>query len=86
MIAHYRIDTQKGDWAKTQPANRIEVRTSALASMCLADGDLAGSPPHARMTTNLLSLHASFLRFQAQHAESGYDEAIISALRETQSV
>ena len=35
------------------------------------------------MTTNPLSLYASFLGFQAQQAESGYDEAIISALRET---
>ena len=85
-------DTRKGDWNKTQPANGIEVRTSALASMCLADDDLAGSqpcsgmptnPPQDRMTTNPLSLNASFLGFQAQQAESGYDEAIISALRET---
>ena len=92
MIAHYRIDTRNGDWNKTQPANGIEVRTSALASMCLADDDLAGSqlcpgmptsPPQDRMTTNPLSLYASFLGFQAQQAESGYDEAIISALRET---
>ena len=30
------------------------------------------------MTTNPLSLYTSFLGFQAQHAESGYDEAIIS--------
>ena len=35
------------------------------------------------MTSNPLSLYASFLGFQAQHAESGYDEAIISALRKT---
>ena len=53
-----RNDMRKGDWTKTQPANGIEVRTSALASMCLADDDLAGSqlcpgtptrPPHDRM-------------------------------------
>ena len=36
------------------------------------------------MTTNPLSLYASFLGCQAQLAESGYDKAIISALRETQ--
>ena len=36
------------------------------------------------MTTNPLLLYASFLGFQAQHTESGYDEAIILALRETQ--
>ena len=92
MNAHCRKDTRKGDWTKTQPANGIEVRTSALASMCLADDDLTGSqlcpgmpasPPQDRMTTNPLSLYASFLGFQAQQAESGYDEAIISALRET---
>ena len=41
------------------------------------------SPPQDRMTTNPLSLYASFLGVQAQHAESGHDEAIISALRET---
>ena len=92
MNAHCRKDTRKGDWTKIQPANGIEVRTSALASMCLADDDLAGSqlcsgmptsPPQDRMMTNPLSLYASFLGFQAQQAESGHDEAIISALRET---
>ena len=86
MIAHYRIYTRNCNWNKTQPANGIEVQTSALASMCLADDDLAGSqlrpgmltsPPQDRMTTNPLSLYASFLGFKAQHAESGYDEAII---------
>ena len=80
MIAHYRIDARNGDWNKTLPANGIEVRTSALASMCLADDYLAssqlcpGMPTSSsqdRMTTNLLSLYASFLIFQAQHAESG---------------
>ena len=35
------------------------------------------------MTTNPLLLYASFPGFQAQHAESGDDEAIISTLRET---
>ena len=93
MIAHYRIDTQNGDWNKTQPANGIEVRTSALASICLADDDLARSqlcpgtstsPPQDRMTTNPLSHYASFQGFQAHPAKSRYDEAIISALRETQ--
>ncbi len=69
--------------------------TSALASMCLADNDLVGnqlcpgtptSYPQDRMTTNPLSLYASFLGFQAQHTETGYNEALISksALRETQ--
>ena len=43
MNAHCRKDTRKGDWNKTQPANGIEVRTSALAPMCLADDDLAGN-------------------------------------------
>ena len=92
MNAHCRKDTRKGNWNKTQPAHGIEVRISALASMCLADDGLAGSqlrpgmptsPPQARMATNPLSLYASFLGFQAQHAESEYDEAIISAPRET---
>ena len=72
MIAHYSINTQNGDWNKTQPANGIEVGTSALASMCLADYDLAGSQlrpgtptssSQDRMTTNPLSLYASFLGF-----------------------
>ena len=92
MIAHYRIDMRNGDWNRNQPANGIEVRISALASMCLVDDDLAGSQlrpgkptssSQDRMTANPLSIYASFLGFQAQHAESGYDEAIISALRET---
>ena len=86
MNAHCRKDTRKSDWNKTQSANGIKVRTSALASMCLADDELAGSqlrpgmptsPPQDRMATNPLSLYASFLGFQAQHDESGYDEAII---------
>ena len=92
MNAHCRKDTRKGGWNKTKSDNGIEVRTSALASMCLVDDDLAGSQlrpgmptssPQDRMTTNPLSLYASFLGFQAQHAESGYDKAIILALRET---
>jgi hypothetical protein len=83
MNAHCRKDTRKGYWNKTQYANGIEARASALASMCLADNDLAGcqprlgmltSPSQDRMTTNPLSLYASFLGFQAQHAESGYNE------------
>ena len=86
LNVHCSKDTRKGDWTKTQPANEIEVRTSALASMCVADDDLTGSqlrsdmpmsPPQDRMATNKLSLYASFLGFQAQHAESGYYEAII---------
>ncbi len=61
--------------------------------MCLADDDLAGnqlcpvtptSHPQDRMTTNLLSLCASFLGFKAQNAERGYNEALILALIETQ--
>ncbi len=64
-----------------------------LASMCLVDDDLVGSKlcpgtPTSylqdRMTTNSLSLYASFLGLQAQHAETGYNEVLISALRETQ--
>ena len=86
MNAHCRKGTRKGNWNKTQSANGIELRTSALAFMCLEDDDLAGSqlcpgmptsPPQDRMTTNPLSLYAGFLGFQAQQAESGYDEAII---------
>ncbi len=72
LNAHCRKDTQKDYWTKAQPVNGVEVRTSALASMCLADDDLAGSQlcpgtptshPQDRMTTNLLSLYASFLGF-----------------------
>ena len=86
MNAHCCKDTSKGDWTKAQPANGIEVWTSALVSMYLAKDDPAGSqlcpgtptsPPQDRMTTNPLSLYASFLGFQAQHAESGCDKAII---------
>ena len=89
MNAHCHKDTRKGDWTKTQSANGIEVLTSALASMRLADDDLAGSqfrpgmptsPPQDWMTNHPLSLYASFL---AQHAESGYNKAIILARRET---
>ena len=70
MNVHCSKETQKGDWTKTQPANGIEVRTSTLASMCLADDYLAGSqlcsgmptrPSQDPMTTNQLSLYASIL-------------------------
>jgi hypothetical protein len=62
--------------AKSRPANEDEVRFSALASMCLADDDLAGSQlspgtpsslPRDKMVSNPLSLYSSFLAFQAQH-------------------
>jgi hypothetical protein len=93
LNAHNRKDTRKDDWSKAQPVNGIDVRTSALASMRLADDDLVGnqlcpgtptSYPQDLMTTNQLSLYASFLGFQAQHTETGYNEALILALRETQ--
>jgi hypothetical protein len=84
LNAHNRKDTRKDDWSKAQPVNGVEVRTSALASMCLADDDLVGNQlcpgtptPQDRMTTNPLSLYASSLGFQAQHAESRYNEALI---------
>ncbi len=93
LNAHNSKDTRKEDWTKAKSVNGVEVRTSALASMCLADDYLAGnqicpgtptSYPKHWMTTNPLSLYASFLGLQAQHAETGYNEALISALRETQ--
>ncbi len=45
---------QYGSWNKSQSANENEVRFSALASMRLADDDLAGSklspgPPRAAL-------------------------------------
>jgi hypothetical protein len=86
LNAHNRKDTRKDYWTKAQPVNGVEVLISALASMCLADDDLAGnqlcpgtptSYPQDRMTTNPLSLYATFLGFQAQHAETGCNEALI---------
>jgi hypothetical protein len=86
LNVHCRKDWWMDYWSKAQLVNGIEVRTSALASMCLADDDLAGSQlspgtptshPQDQMMTNLLSLYASFLGFQAQPAESGYSEALI---------
>jgi hypothetical protein len=80
----------------SQPANEDEpdeVLFSALASMCLADDDLAGSqlcpgtpssPPRDKMVSNQLSLYSSFLAFQAQYASSGHNKIIISALRNFQ--
>ncbi len=79
LNAHNSKDTRKDDWSKAQPINGVEVQTSALASMCLADDDLVGnqlcpgtptSYPQDRMTTNPLSLCASFLGFQVQHTET----------------
>jgi hypothetical protein len=61
--------------------------------MCLADDDLAGSQlcpgtpsslPRDKEVINPLSLYSSFLGFQAQHAPSGHDKIIISALRNFQ--
>ncbi len=84
---------QYGGWNKSQSANEDEVRFSALASMCLANDDLAGSQlcpgtpsslPSGKMVSNLLSLYSSFLAFQAQHASSRHDKIIISALRNFQ--
>ena len=89
LNVHCCKDTRKGDWTNIQPTDGIEVRTTALACMCLADDDFAGSqmcpgtpssPPQDQMTTNPLSIYASFMGFQAQQAESGYDVAIISAI------
>jgi hypothetical protein len=93
MNAQFCNDMQYGGWRKNQSANEDEVRFSALASMCLADDDLAGSqlcpgtpssPPRDKVVINPLSLYSSFLGFQAQHAESGHDKIIISALRNFQ--
>ncbi len=93
MNAQFCNDMQYGCWTKTQSANEDEVRFSALASMCLADDDLAGSqlcpgtpsslPRDEVVTmTNPLSLYSSFLTFQAQHASKRQDlKIIISALR-----
>jgi hypothetical protein len=90
MNAQFCDDMQYGGWNKSQSANEEEVRFSALASMCLADADLAGSQlcpgtpssrPRDEVVSKSLSLYSSFLAFQAQHASSGHDKIIISALR-----
>ena len=61
--------------------------------MCLADDDLEGSQlcpgtpsslPRDKMVSNPLSLYSSFLALQAQHASSGHNKIIISALRNFQ--
>ncbi len=44
LNAHNSKDTRKDDWTKAQPVNGVEVRTSALVSMCLADDNLVGCP------------------------------------------
>ncbi len=86
---------QYGGWNKSQSANEDEVRFSALrlASMCLANDNLAGSQlcpgtpsslPRDEVVSNQLSLYSSFLAFQAQHASSGHDKIIILALRNFQ--
>jgi hypothetical protein len=89
MNTQFCHDMQYGGWHKNQSANEDEVRFSALASMCLADDDLAGgqlcpgtpsSLPRDEVVTNPLSLYSSFLAFQAQHASSGHDKIINSAL------
>ena len=61
--------------------------------MCLADDDLAGSQlcpgtpsslPRDKLVSNPLSLYCSLRAFQSQHASSGHDKIIISALRNFQ--
>jgi hypothetical protein len=93
MKAQFCENMQYGGWNKSQSANEDEVRFSTLASMCLADDDLAGSQlcpgtpsslPRDEVVSNQLSLYSSFLAFQAQHASSGHDKIIISALRNFQ--
>jgi hypothetical protein len=42
MHAQNCIDTHEGSWNKSQPTLGAGVRTSAFASMCLADDDLVG--------------------------------------------
>jgi hypothetical protein len=70
MNAQFCNDMQYGGWHKNQSANEDEVRFSALASMCLADDDLAGSQlcpgtpsslPRDEVVTNPLSLYSSLL-------------------------
>jgi hypothetical protein len=43
LNVHDSKDMLKDYWTKNQPVNGVEVRTSALASMCFAEDDLAGS-------------------------------------------
>ena len=43
MNTYFCDDMQYCGWNKSQSANEDEVQFSALASMCLADDDLAGS-------------------------------------------
>ncbi len=61
--------------------------------MCLADDDLAGSQlspgtpsslSRDKLVSNPLSLYCSLRAFQSQHASSGHDKIIISALRNFQ--
>jgi hypothetical protein len=96
MNAQFCDDTQYSCWNKSQSANEDEVRFSTLAglaSTCLVDGNLVGSQlspgtpsslPRDKMVSNQLSLYSSFLAFQAQHASSGHNKIIISALRNFQ--
>jgi hypothetical protein len=89
------IDTQEGSWNKSQPTLGANARTSAFASMCLADDDLVGdqhssgglvSLSQVTMASNPLSLFSRLAAMSAQQAEQGYVEAIISALRNHEDV
>jgi hypothetical protein len=95
MHAQNCIDTQEGSWNKSQPTLGATVRTSAFASMCLADDDLVGdqhssgglvSSSQVTMTSKPLSLFSRLAAMSAQQAEPGYAEAIISALRNNEDV
>jgi hypothetical protein len=94
MHAQNRIDTQEGSWNKSQPTLGSTLQTSAFASMCLADevmgdqhssGGLVSSSQETMMS-NPLSLFSRLAAMSAQQAETGYAEAIISALRNNEDV
>ncbi len=88
-------NTQEESWSKPQPTLGASVRTSAFASMCLADDDLVrdqhscGDPVSSSqetMTSNPLSLFSRLFAMSAQQAETGYKDAIILALRNNKDV
>ena len=90
MHAHNCNDTQEGIWSYAQPTLGASMRTSAFASMCLADDVLGGdqqvsgcpaSSSQVTMTSNPLSLFSKLAAFSVQQPGCGYTDALISALR-----
>jgi hypothetical protein len=84
--AQFCDDMQYGCWNKSP--SQLMKRGAILRPHNLMGSQLSpGTPsslPHDKMVSNSLLLYSSFLAFQTEHAPSGHDKIILSALRNFQ--